>query len=151
MKLVSRKRGIFAAFIDLRKASDSVDRNTLWTCFEDLGLQRRLVEFLRVTHADLSYEMKVGEFLNEGQGCILSPLLFSLYISLPVVEMKRAGVGVDCRGQRNPALPYADDIVLLAEEDMLKEELKMLGVWCRKWAIKVNVEIYSIVHVRKRG
>ena len=44
------------------------------------------------------------------------------------------------KGRWIPALLYADDIVLLAEEEeMLREELKMVRGWCRKWAIKVNV------------
>jgi len=29
--------------------------------------------------------------------------------------------------------------LLAEEEEMLREELKMVRGWCRKWAIKVNV------------
>lgn len=63
-------------------------------------------------------------------------------------EMKPAGVGVDCKGRLIPALLYADDMVLLAEE-MLRKELKISVEWCVKWAIKVNVG-KCIVHFRKR-
>ena len=62
-----------------------------------------------------------------------------------------AGVGVVCKDQCIPALLYADDMVLLAEdEEMLRKELKILGEWCVKWAIKVNVGKCGIVHFRKR-
>ena len=42
-------------------------------------------------------------------------------------------------------------MVLLAEdEEMQRKELKILGDWCVKWAIKVNVGKCGIVHFRKR-
>ena len=66
-----------------------------------------LVGFLRAAYADLSCEVKVGEEYSEPisvasglrQGCILSALLFSLYINLLTGELKKAGVGVDSDGQ----------------------------------------------------
>ena len=136
-----------------------MDRNKLWRCLEDLGLQGRLVEFLRAAYADLRCEVKVGEEYSEPfvvtnglrQGCILSPLSFSLYINSLTVELKKAEVGVVCKGWRIPALLYADDMVLLAEEEaMLRKELKILGEWCVEWAVKVNVGKCGIVHFRKR-
>ena len=36
---VNKKERLFAAFIDFCKAYDSVNRNKLWRCLEDLGLQ----------------------------------------------------------------------------------------------------------------
>ena len=143
MKMMTRKRGMFAAFIDFGKAYDSGDRSKLWRCLEDLGLQGRLVEFLKAAYADLRCEVKVGEEYSEPfvvtnglrQGCILSPLLFSLYINSLTVELKKAEVGVVCKGWWIPALLYADDMVLLAEEEeMLSKELKILGEWCVEWA-----------------
>lgn len=56
---------------------------------------------------DLSGEMKVREVLSESfgmscglrQGCVLSPLLFSLYVNSLVEKLKVAGVGMECRGR----------------------------------------------------
>ena len=78
-----------------------VDRNKLWRCLEDLGLQGRLTEFLRAAYTELKCEVKVGEKYSEPfsvenglrQGCILSPLLFSLYINSLIVDMKMARMG----------------------------------------------------------
>ena len=69
--------------------------------------------------------MKVREVLSESfgmtcglqQGCVLSPLLFSLYINSLVEKLKAAGVGVECRGQLVTALLYADDAVLFADDE----------------------------------
>ena len=90
-------------------------------------------------YADLRCEVKVGEEYSEPfvvtnglkQGCILSPLLFSLYINSLIVELKKAEMGVDCKSWRIPPLLYADDMVLLADEaEMLRKELKILGELC---------------------
>ena len=62
-------------------------------------------------------------------------------------------MGVDCRRVGGSQPLHADDIVLLAEEEeMLREELKMLRGWCRKWAIKVNVKKCDILlHLGREG
>ena len=66
-------------------------------------------------------------------------------------ELKRAEVGVECRGQWIPALLYADDMVMFAEEEEgLVRGLKVLEEWCEKWSVKVNAEKCGIMHFRKR-
>ena len=104
IKAMSR-RGMFAAFIDFRKAYDRVDRGKLWQCLEVMGFSGRVSGFIRAAYEDLCGEVKVGEVLSESfgmtcglrQGCVLSPLLFSLYSNSLVEKLKAAGVGVECR------------------------------------------------------
>ena len=50
-------------------------------------------------------------------GCVLSLLLFSLYINSLVEKVRVAGVGVECRGQIIKALLYADDAVIFAKSE----------------------------------
>ena len=101
------KTGMFASFIDFKKAYDRVDRGKLWRCLEGMGLGGRLSAFLKAVYEDVSCKVKVGEGQSEPfkvtcglrQGCILSPLLFSLYINSLITKLKKAGVGVKCRDQ----------------------------------------------------
>ena len=96
---------MFAAFIYFREAYDRMDRGKLWQCFEGMGCSGRVTRFIRAAYDGLSGQVKVGEVLSESigmtcglrQGCVLSPLLFSLYINSLVKELKAAGVGVECR------------------------------------------------------
>ena len=97
--------------------------------------------------------MKVGEELfgmtcGLCQGYVLSPLLFSLYINSLVEKLKAAGVGVECRGRLVSALLYADDAVLFAEdEEGMRVSLGVLSVWCKQWAVEINVDECGVMHI----
>ena len=154
------KTGMFASFIDFKKAYDRVDRGKLWRCLEGMGLGGRLSAFLKAVYEDVSCEVKVGEGRSEPfkvtcglrQGCILSPLLFSLYINSLITKLKEAGVGVKCRGQLISVLLYADDAVILAEDEKsMKHGLNTLVEWCNEWSVEVNVEKCGVMHVRRTG
>ncbi len=76
-----------------------------------------------MAYRSLTCEVKVGEMMSDSfavsrglrQGCILSPLLFSIYVNSLVEKLRGVGVGVQSRGRMVTALLYADDAVLLAE------------------------------------
>ena len=98
-----------------------------------------MIDFLKAAYLGIKCEVKVGdEFIDSfvvttglRQGCILSPLLFSLYINSFVDFLKEARVGVECSGQRIAALLYADDMVLFAgDEEAMCQSLRMLQEWC---------------------
>ena len=49
------------------------------------------------------------------QGCILSPLLFSLYTEEMAARLRRMDVGVHAGDKRLKLLLYADDAVIVSE------------------------------------
>ncbi len=159
IKMMTKKRGIFTAFIDFKKAYDRVDQSKLWRCLENKGLNGRLTDFLKAVYTKLSCEVKVGEEFSEQFGVVnglrqgvLSPLLFALYINSLIIELKKAGVGIECRGQRVAALLCADDMVLFAEDEkMMRLGLRILQEWCDQWAVKVNAEKWNNAHEKEWG
>ena len=61
------------------------------------------------------------------QGCILSPLLFSLYINGVVIRLHDGKCGVQCGGDMVPGLLLADDMSLVAsDEEGLEKSLDVL-------------------------
>ena len=65
-----------------------MNQNKLRDCLEGNGLKERMVEYLSAAYRDSKCEVKVGEMVSESfgvvnglsQGCVLSPVLFALYI-----------------------------------------------------------------------
>ena len=111
-----RKAGMMAAFINFKKAYDIVDRSKLWKCLEQMELKGRLGVFLQELYRGVECEVRVGEYLSEPfevtsglrQGCVLSPLLFSLYFNGAVEKVRAAKVGIMCREKLVPALLFID-------------------------------------------
>ena len=74
------------------------------------------------------------------QGCVLSPILFSMFINDLIVELRSSGCGIDIDGViKIASLLYADDVVVLANsEKVLQQLLSIVNQWCLKWGINVN-------------
>ena len=160
VQMAMRKSGMMAAFIDLKKAYDTVDREKMLDCLKHLGLRGRLGAFLEELYSGVECEVRVGEELSNPfevttglrQGCVLSPLLFSLYINGVVEKLREAKVGVRCGEEQVPALLFADDMVILAEgEEELRRGMGVLEEWCSEWAIKVNADKCGVMHLRRNG
>ena len=82
------RKAAFAAFIDFKKAYDSVDRQLLWKSLQALGLQGWSHGILQAMYSDVQLRARVGGDEGESfpstrgvkQGDPLSPLLFGLFI-----------------------------------------------------------------------
>ena len=74
-------------------------------------------------HKSISILLTLGSIesgsiaLNVGlkQGCVLSPLLFALYIKEIGDKVTESGKGVQIGVERIPGMFFADDIVLMAD------------------------------------
>ena len=123
-EMVRKPGGMLAAFINFAKAYDKVDREKLWSCLQSVGVNGRFLRFLQALYEGSMCRVKVNgqvsdDFeVNNGlrQGCVLSPLLFSLYINGAVKKLKEERCGVECGGETIPGLLFADDTCLVASD-----------------------------------
>jgi len=85
------------------------------------------------------------------QGCQLSPIIFNLLIAdLEEVMGKIKWGGVNLGGKRIYTLAYADDIVLLAEqEDEMRSMIVRLEEYLDRKGLELNVEKTKIMRFRK--
>ena len=85
----NKKEESHLAFVDLTAAYDMIDRDILWAKLEFLNVPGPLLRCLKNYYADDSVMCTIGgvtsekHYLRRGlrQGCNLSPVLFSIYIS----------------------------------------------------------------------
>ena len=83
------------------------------------------------------------------QGDNLSPTLFSIYLNDLAIELKDLNLGISLGDMHIYILMYADDIVLLSEnEQKLQTILDHVNTWCCKWQMKVNPDKTKVVHFR---
>ena len=154
----------FLAFIDYRKAFDSVERGQLFYKLARIGVVGRMYKAISSLYTNprsrvILEDLETDYFncpVGVKQGDCLSPTLFSIYINDLVEEINRANLGVDLNVDGGPnfsatlsTLLYADDIVCLASnENDLQDILFIIQKWCQKWRLDVNMSKTNIMHIR---
>lgn len=157
-----KKRKVFAAFIDFRRAFDSVDHSILWRKLYGVGVSSKIIRIIRDLYCKATVQVKLqGEYSNkfevtEGvlQGECLSPLLFALFLSdveKCFRDRKFRGLSID--GYNDVImLLYADDLVLLSDsQGDLNKKLAYLSQYCRENNLTVNAEKTKVVCFGRGG
>uniref|UniRef100_A0A9J8C9S4 Reverse transcriptase domain-containing protein n=1 Tax=Cyprinus carpio carpio TaxID=630221 RepID=A0A9J8C9S4_CYPCA len=141
-------------FIDYSSAFNTIVPITLASKLMDLGLNSSLCNWILDFLTGRPQVVKVGQFtsnsitLNVGapQGCVLSPLLYSLYTH-------------DCVSSHSSTsiIKFADDTVVLGlisnnNETAYLDEVEKLTSWCQDNCLSLNVSKTKelIVDFRKR-
>ena len=177
---LSQRKRIYCAFIDYKKAFDSVNRTSLWHKMIRNGIHGKLFRVIQNMYNDAKSCVMVegdksdffGCNIGVRQGENLSPFLFALYLNdfelfvrdryegidlVPsVLNLSLNSVGVDVY-LKLFSLLYADDTIILADsEKSLQIGLNAIHDYCDVWSLKVNVDktkivIFSRGKVRKYG
>ncbi len=141
-------------FIDYSSAFNTIVPTKLAVKLSDLGLNTSLCDWIQDFLTARPQVVKVGQFtsnsitLNLGapQGCVLSPLLYSLYTH-------------DCVSSHSSTsiVKFADDTVVLGlvsnnDEAAYLDEVERLTSWCQDNCLSLNVSKTKelIVDFRKR-
>ena len=154
------RKYLFACFVDFRSAFDSVCRKSLHFKLLKNGVGGNFLALIQDMYQDVQYCMKIdGEIskpfessVGMKQGCVLSPLLFNMFLSdLPDIF----GINCDavCINDIDiNCLMYADDIVIFSETaNGLQSCLNALSEYCTKWQLTVNLDKTKIIIFNKGG
>ena len=118
-------------FIDLAKAYDTIPHDLLWAKLEELNLPDKLLQILKSLYANITVKVLVNGHptdmisMKRGikQGCVLSPLLFALYISGLAKMLEDSKLGVSIMDIIISGLFYVDDLILIGKNRKAVETL----------------------------
>ena len=119
------QQNLFLCFIDYSKAFD-VKHEKLFQMLEDIQIEGNDLIIVRILYwkqaAAIRISNHVGEYVEikkgVGQGCVMSPDLFSIY-SERILKELQAMTGLVVGGNHSNSLRYADDTALIATSEEL--------------------------------
>ena len=158
--VTNEKKKLFVAFIDFRKAYDKVNRTLLFLKLQKMGIKGLFYENIKALYNPISYLVKVrgGHLqpipsrLGLKQGCVLSPLLFNLYIDDMKNIFDASCDPVYALQEPISHLLYADDLALMStSETGLNNCLSKLKHFCDTWKLEVNMKKSKVVIFNPSG
>lgn len=153
----NEKRKLYAFFVDFRAAFDKVSRKSLIYKLNNIGISTKMINMIESIYSKTNFTVWTGEELSEKfettsgvkQGCLLSPTLFSIYLN-DLHDFIKGGVNIENLNVR--LLLYADDIVLLADDiNIMQEMICNLEKYCLLWNLEVNISKSEMVIFRNGG
>jgi len=137
-------------FIDFRKAFDRVWHEALWHTMGKFNIGKGITTLIANLYKDAKCTVRVDGQLSEWftttvgvrQGCLLSPVLFNLYLERIMEEtLDGHQGGIRCGGRRINDLRFADNIDMLEEnEENLKEVTRRLDVTSKRYGMEISTE-----------
>ena len=102
---------------------------------------------LLITHTEIQFMFSLAHTAQEKlsigvrQGCILSPLLFNLYVNdLPsAFQNTLSDPIIPPNGTKLNSLLYADDLIIISRSKIgLQNCLNTLSSFCNSWMLDIN-------------
>ena len=148
---------LYVCYIDFRKAFDSIWRKGLWNVMRHLGYPEKIVKILENAYKDTFSAVRVDGDISDWfetivgvlQGCVLSPLLFNIFLEMMIaLGMDDSSIGAVINGVKMGNLRFADDIAVLAEEELeLQDSVDRIAVASGKMGMQINAEKTEIQYL----
>jgi sorting nexin-29 len=93
-----RKLSTFAVFVDFKKAYDTVNKSLLFRDLNDLGISTKFLNTINTIYSQVECAIKLNGNMTEWfnvnsglkQGCVLSPVLFNIFINGAVAIIRQS-------------------------------------------------------------
>ena len=151
---------LYSCFIDFSKAFDKIPRDKLLQKLLDRGIDGKFFNIIKSIYTNdkicIKHEGKITDAfdvnLGVKQGCILSPLLFNIFLSDLPALLENALKSTNQTLDHSSSLFWADDIVLLSEsEEGLRKMLKTMEKYCEENELTLNTDKTKCMIFNKTG
>ena len=156
-----KNQKIFGCFVDFSKAFDTVPRDILLRKLQEKGIDGRILEIIRMLYLSDTASVKIGKTysppfstnIGVRQGCVLSPLLFNLFLAdlQPLLQDCDDNVKID-ESTSVSCFLWADDILMFSNsKEGLQGKLNKLEEYCTTNKLTVNTEKTQCMIFNKTG
>ncbi len=151
---------LYSCFIDFSKAFDTIPRDTLLKKLLDFGIDGHFFNVIKNIYTNdkicIKHDDKITDTIevNLGvkQGCILSPLLFNIFLADLPHLLDNDVQSTNPKLQHPSSLFWADDIVLFSEsEEGLRKMLLTIEKYCKENELTLNTDKTKIMIFNKTG
>ena len=152
---------LYACFFDLKKAFDTVDRTMLFhKLLNNYHIGGKFLKLLREMYENNKMFIKLAGGLTHPfittlgvkQGCVLSPLIFNLFINDLPDHFDDQCDPVMINDQKLNCLMFADDVMVLSQSSSgLKRAIHCTAEFFSKINLSVNLEKTQVMVFNARG
>merc|ERR1711891_127091 len=146
---------LYFAFIDFKKAYDSIDRKKLIEVLIEYKINPKIIDLIVQVYKDDHTVIKLGNMVEKievtggiRQGCCISTLLFKL-VTFKIIEKLRNEPLFKMRKFNDNSIWLADDATLIADSlQNLKKLLDCLNKAGGEYGLQINREKTKIMKIR---
>ena len=157
-------------FVDFSKAFDTVGRTGLWQLMRKYGCPEKFTTMIEALHTGMMANVSVGGEVSElfsvtngvKQGCVLAPMLFSIFLSAMLDEAFRDIQSRESADLFNVAhfnaktkttrilmreLLFADDSALVAHSaEEMQNIVDAFSNASKKFGLKINIKKTEVLY-----
>jgi len=158
---IDLNQDIHICFIDFEKAFDKVNWRLLLDTLQYIGIDWRERRMIRNLYLNQEAVVRINNknskpaTIGQGvrQGCLLSPLLFLIYIQRMMNEaMEDNTDGINIGGNIISDIRFADDQAMIADtEEGLQRIIDKLDTTAERYNMKINIAKTKIMCISKTG
>ena len=160
-RYLQHQQDLFHVFVDFKKAFDRVWHAALWSTMKLYNINANLNKVIESLYSKATsavyYNGSVGEWFRTtvgvGQGCLLSPTLFNIFLERIMTDALENHEGsVSTGGRTITNLRFADDIDALAgKEDELVKLINHLDTTSTKYGMEISAEKTKLMTNNTKG
>ena len=148
------KKKLYACFIDLKKAFDTVWHSGLMYKLQMIGISSNFYRIIKCMYTEnevcMKFKDQITDFFTSTigvkQGDNLSSTLFNIYINDLTNCFTNSCDPIQIGSSKIHCLMYADDIILLSESASgLANQLRIVSEFCQAWKLSVNTDKSKIM------
>ena len=154
-KHLQHQHNLYHNFIDFKKAFDRVWHEGLWQALRHYNFNNNLIQVIQALYTDSCSAVLINNSIGESfrtsigvrQGCLLSPVLFNVFLdNIMEKALHEFHTSITIGGRPISNLRFADDIDLMGKsEDELQELTTRLEEAARAYGMEISAEKSKIL------